>query len=704
MPNKLALLIGIDKYPFLADFAQLKGCKNDVFALKNILEQKFGFPRENIRTLLDEEATRDEILAAMSLIIENCGDNDAIVFSFSGHGSRLRARKKDKPSGWYETIMPFNSGRKLNKNIKKRKSNHPDGVNRDITDDKIYEWLMKLSKKTSNIVLIFDSCYAGSIIRDDYFEAGTRGFPPDDTFIYEAPKPVFFHSQPFTKEDAGAKTGRSGWLPVSDKYVLFAACAEHERAHVFKEKKGRKVTEYGVLTYFLCQSLREAKSTYTYRDIWEQVYINVKTRFEKQNAQLEGNRDRELFGLKEFPPFPFLLVSEKQKNLLTLSGGRLHGVKLNSQWAIYPAGTKFAGTDEDVLGKAKVVSVRTATAKAALLGRTNKNIIKAGSRAVEISRPQGKSRLKIWLDTVPPEFERQFNQLKQSLCKSLLLNVVAKKELADARIHHFRNFTWHVDDSLKLQAGNIPEPVWLVFGEDNQLLMPPRANTEIIIENLERISRYRRIVELRNPNSALIGKIDFIILRQNPDTSWSEVVPAGIEQNLVIYESERIALRIVNRFKSPVFFSILDLGLSKNISLLYPPPGANIIIGAAPDEQSVESESDVNGKGIFTLGMTENEYIELSFPKNFPFVAPFPGHTDVPDEGLEIFKLIVTTRPHDLGFIKQGYTRAVLDPESSVTNLIIDSLRGDREFNKESLARSQNEWLTIEKFFVLKRK
>jgi hypothetical protein len=226
--------------------------------------------------------------------------------------------------------------------------------------------------------------------------------------------------------------------------------------------------------------------------------------------------------------------------------------------------------------------------------------------------------------------------------------------------------------------------------------MPPQSRIEPVVEYLERLYQYRRIVELRNPDSSLSGKIDFHIYKQNFDRSWSKVKPCGKEQKLVISESERIALKIVNRSESPVFFSILDLGLSKKISLLYPPPGAKVILGTINEK----SGARIEGKGIFTLGMKENECLQLSYPENFHFGE----NKNISREGVEIFKLLVTTRPHDLSFLKYGMMRAFLPASNRFENLILNTLRGNDEFDKEPLAENEDEWLTIERFFYLRKK
>jgi uncharacterized caspase-like protein len=133
--NKWALLIGINKYPKLPIRYQLAGCLNDVEIMADTLQRTFGIPTENITLLRDEEATRDGILNALNALIDRVGQDDIVVVHYSGHGSRVRDREGDEPDGWDETIVPYDAGR----------SPYPF---REITDDEIYVWLLRLTQKT----------------------------------------------------------------------------------------------------------------------------------------------------------------------------------------------------------------------------------------------------------------------------------------------------------------------------------------------------------------------------------------------------------------------------------------------------------------------------------------------------------------------------------------------------------------------------
>jgi uncharacterized caspase-like protein len=105
-----ALIIGINKYkyPFPPNLA---GAVADANAWVDYLTVKLRVPRDRITTLLNEQATRRNIIKA----IQNLGENneiardDAILIYFAGHGSQAEA-----PVGWpagttrIQMLLPYN--------------------------------------------------------------------------------------------------------------------------------------------------------------------------------------------------------------------------------------------------------------------------------------------------------------------------------------------------------------------------------------------------------------------------------------------------------------------------------------------------------------------------------------------------------------------------------------------------------------------
>ena len=86
--RKLALLVGINQYPHIP---QLGGCLTDLELQKELLIYRFGFKPSDILCLADGEATRDAIETAfVEHLINQAQSGDAVVFHFSGYGSRVK--------------------------------------------------------------------------------------------------------------------------------------------------------------------------------------------------------------------------------------------------------------------------------------------------------------------------------------------------------------------------------------------------------------------------------------------------------------------------------------------------------------------------------------------------------------------------------------------------------------------------------------
>src|SRR5689334_12367184 len=91
-PNKWALCIGVDRYPLLKG-RDLRGCANDARQIAELLTNRFGFPAGHVSLLLDENATRDVILASLDGLIQKAGKDDVVVVHYSGHGSQMTDRE-----------------------------------------------------------------------------------------------------------------------------------------------------------------------------------------------------------------------------------------------------------------------------------------------------------------------------------------------------------------------------------------------------------------------------------------------------------------------------------------------------------------------------------------------------------------------------------------------------------------------------------
>src|SRR5262245_31058441 len=81
MPSCKAVLCGIDCYPPPND---LPSCVNDARAVERLLFEQYAF--QEVRTLLDREATVDGLEKALAWLARDAGSADSLVFYYSGHG------------------------------------------------------------------------------------------------------------------------------------------------------------------------------------------------------------------------------------------------------------------------------------------------------------------------------------------------------------------------------------------------------------------------------------------------------------------------------------------------------------------------------------------------------------------------------------------------------------------------------------------
>ncbi len=81
-----AVIIGIDKYDNLSN---LDYAVADAEAVKEMLINKFDYPEENVKLLLNEEANKTNIVNIISDVSLKAGENDRILVFYAGHGETM---------------------------------------------------------------------------------------------------------------------------------------------------------------------------------------------------------------------------------------------------------------------------------------------------------------------------------------------------------------------------------------------------------------------------------------------------------------------------------------------------------------------------------------------------------------------------------------------------------------------------------------
>jgi len=151
--RKLALLVGVDKYPD----SPLRGCVTDVELQRELLIYRFGFAASDILTLTNAQATRENIETAfVTHLSEQAKPGDVVVFHFSGYGSRVSSI--ESPGIIQNSLVPADDVLPL--------------LGNRVVNDILEETLLLLvrSLSTENAIAILDTSYT------------YPGFPKNDNF------------------------------------------------------------------------------------------------------------------------------------------------------------------------------------------------------------------------------------------------------------------------------------------------------------------------------------------------------------------------------------------------------------------------------------------------------------------------------------------------------------------------------------------
>lgn len=547
--NRWAVIVGIDKYPSFSREGQLEGCVRDAREIARVLRDRFGFAEKRMTLLLNDEAKRDSIVKALEDLEGRVKEDDVVVVHYSGHGSQrvLPADDKHEPDGLEEVLVPYDTG-------------HEDPFpNRDISGDWIHDWLARMTKITPYVTLILDCCHSGNAHRTDENKAirGMRRVPPDlrgakgETRVR--------HLRTFT-----------GGPKDFTRYVVLAACKSDEGAFEI-EQDGKS---HGAMSWFLLEQLRNlpAGACPTYRDVFEPVISGVSDLSKKKQVpQLEGLRDRELFGLAELKPRRFVPVRARRGDRVVLGAGATCGLMEKAVLTVYPAGGRDGA---EPIGKVEIIEVRAVTSTARILEEVRPEAIGPWARAMG-------------------------------------------------------------EDA----------------GEDLFHLSPDSVGT------LDPWVRYRKILGLRNDDSALARKVDFTVARLDC-LQW-----VRLEDGDELLPGAQVSFALTNRASIPLYVYILDFGLTGEITQLYPVAGA--------------CDPLMPGRCI-EIGTRAEEEITLSVP-------------DGVEEGEEVLKVFVTTREADLEPLFQTGLR---------------SPRRTREFrsNLDAARLPAEDWTTLEHRFRVRRR
>ncbi|KAH6833276.1 metacaspase 1 [Perilla frutescens var. hirtella] len=221
---------------------QLKGTAHDVNNIRDLLLQRYHFPKESILTLAEEESynppTKKNIEDGFKWLIRGIQPGDSLVFYFSGHGKRQREFNGDERDGFDETICPVDF--------------ETSGM---ILDNDINEAIVRPLIQDVKLHAIIDSCHSGTVL--------------DLPQVYDITTGKWEDNSPPSGAYKGTKGGTA---------ICFSACEDYQLAadtSAFSPEK--EMTGAMTITFILAvKAALDKNESITYQDIMDSMHQTIK--------------------------------------------------------------------------------------------------------------------------------------------------------------------------------------------------------------------------------------------------------------------------------------------------------------------------------------------------------------------------------------------------------------------------------------------
>ena len=226
--DKRALVIGVGKQ-IDSSWGKINGDKDIPYICTMLRDAGFS----KIKTLENEQATKDKIVESLSELSRKCQRSDIVYIHFSGHGQQMTDIHGDEFSDrWDECWIPYDAFSRYSQSYNGSKH---------LTDDEIFFYINKISSKIGSdgkLLLVVDACHSGDSFYDENPEI-TRG----TTRKFIIPNP----STNLRNDKIVNKTKYNNW-------IMLSACKEYEVNAELKDPIA------GKLTYALYILLRNNKT------------------------------------------------------------------------------------------------------------------------------------------------------------------------------------------------------------------------------------------------------------------------------------------------------------------------------------------------------------------------------------------------------------------------------------------------------------
>nr|VWO94161.1 Metacaspase-1 (EC [Ganoderma boninense] len=145
----------------------------DAQAWRDILVEKYGYKKDDIVMMLDDEhtlqdrelahlvPTRENLLRQIRSLVADARSGDRFMFYYAGHGQQIESMSKNEDDGFDEAIVPYS----------------PSGEAEPILDDDLRDLLVEPLPIGAALTAIFDSCCSGTLLDLEHYACNNVYFP-----------------------------------------------------------------------------------------------------------------------------------------------------------------------------------------------------------------------------------------------------------------------------------------------------------------------------------------------------------------------------------------------------------------------------------------------------------------------------------------------------------------------------------------------
>ena len=371
--EKYAVVVGINDY--LMIFPDLQFCEDDARLFREVLIETMGFKPENIKMLLGKEATKKNIMEAVTKwLASRVKPGDKAVFYFSGHGIQLEDDNGDEEDGKDETLCAY------------------DSWLYDITfirDDELDRWFEKVN--TNDKLVILDCCHSGTATKDVSIWNTVKEFYPPEPIRPVPPDKLDQFRDYFDEDYYISVKSVKGYKERFEDTVLVAACAPHQVAIESKQLK------HGLLTYYLTKGLRGPADANGDGVITVEEGANfarklIKSEGWEQDPQLEGDYVGKTFVGEVRSTVPYGLIAKVEGQIVRIDQGSEDGAVKGAIYAVFDADrTDLSGEGK---GRIKVIEVSEKESKCVVL----EGEVKEGDKVVLYAKPIESDKLLVFVE------------------------------------------------------------------------------------------------------------------------------------------------------------------------------------------------------------------------------------------------------------------------------------------------------------------